>query len=208
VCERLGAPQLSVSALANIERGQTAESKRRRRDVSVDELMVLAKALDTAPLLLLFPVGTETAIEYLPGQAVSPWDAAKWFSGEGYDSADVATFWAIPLYLFRQHDRAIAQYFGALAMINMTQVAPGSSSETQLRDAAARALGELRRVRLEIRGHSLTPPPLSDDLKYIDGYTDAMTLIERGMHDGSLSPPFRIRDVSDPAGWVPPTDST
>lgn len=202
-CERLGAPQLSLSALANIERGQTSESKRRRRDVSVDELMVLAKALDVAPLLLLFPVGAEDAIEYLPGQVVSPWDAAKWFSGEAYDSADVDTYWAIPLHLFRQHDRVLAEYFAALAMIEMIQVAPGSTSESQLKDAAENALAALRRVRAEIRGHSLTPPPVAENLKYIDGYTDAMTLIEHGMRSPRPSPPFRIRDTSDPAGWVP-----
>jgi len=79
-CARLGAPHMTMSTIANIERGLT--SKRRRRDVSVDELMVLAAALGVAPMLLVVPLGTGDPVEYVPGVALSPADAARWFVGD------------------------------------------------------------------------------------------------------------------------------
>src|SRR5207248_3030659 len=93
-------------AISKIENGE--------RGVSVDELFVLAKALGTAPLLLLFPVGAERVIQYLPGRVVDVWSGARWFSGEAYESEDVATHWAIPLYLFRKHDRLLDEYRGII----------------------------------------------------------------------------------------------
>lgn len=51
-CERLGAPQLTVSSLGNIERGQDPDAKRSPRRVGVAELAVLAAALHVAPIAL------------------------------------------------------------------------------------------------------------------------------------------------------------
>lgn len=46
------------------------------------ELLVLAKALDVPPALLLFPIGVADDIEVLPGQVAQPWQAYKWFIGD------------------------------------------------------------------------------------------------------------------------------
>ncbi len=56
-CERLGAPELTAAVIANIEHGRPDQQGRRRREVSVDELLVLAYALAIPPLLLLVPLG-------------------------------------------------------------------------------------------------------------------------------------------------------
>jgi transcriptional regulator with XRE-family HTH domain len=45
-CARVGASQLTASVIANIESGRRDQQGRRRRDVTVDELLHLAAALD------------------------------------------------------------------------------------------------------------------------------------------------------------------
>jgi transcriptional regulator with XRE-family HTH domain len=44
-CVQVGAPHLTASVLANIESGRRDQQGRRRRDVTVDELLQLAAAL-------------------------------------------------------------------------------------------------------------------------------------------------------------------
>ena len=53
-CAELGAPGLTVQALYKLE-GQRESASRHPRRVSVDELLVLALALDVAPVHLLVP---------------------------------------------------------------------------------------------------------------------------------------------------------
>lgn len=167
-CDALGAPQLSMSALANIERGQTGQSKRRRRDVSVDELTVLAKALQVPPLLLLFPVGSVDAVSILPTQTLDTWRAAQWFTGEGYMAEDQATHYAVPLYLFRQHDRFIGDYLNLLTDRLFPPTGPDDLDEGKRQKRADYALSRLRDVRAEMRRHGLTPPALAEDLRHVD----------------------------------------
>lgn len=47
-CAALGWPALTEGALGNIETGRRGEDGQRRREVTVDELFVLAEALDVA----------------------------------------------------------------------------------------------------------------------------------------------------------------
>jgi transcriptional regulator with XRE-family HTH domain len=54
-CATTGSQQLSESVIANIESGRRDESGRRRRDVTVDDAVGFAKALDV-PLIHLLPV--------------------------------------------------------------------------------------------------------------------------------------------------------
>ncbi|MEV6986538.1 hypothetical protein AB0M95_35515 [Sphaerisporangium sp. NPDC051017] len=56
-CAKLGADQLTFAALTNIETGRRDASGRRRRDVTIDELEVIAHALAVPMLLLVFPLG-------------------------------------------------------------------------------------------------------------------------------------------------------
>lgn len=48
-CTRIGHPELTESVIANIESGRRDEHGRRRREVSVDELLAFAEALGVAP---------------------------------------------------------------------------------------------------------------------------------------------------------------
>jgi transcriptional regulator with XRE-family HTH domain len=80
-CSELGLP-LSTAALGNIETGRRGEDGRRRRDVTVDELLALAVALDVTPATLLVDLD---APEYAvtPGLVVTPVDALVWLWGYG-----------------------------------------------------------------------------------------------------------------------------
>ncbi len=63
------------SVLANLESG-------RRETVSVAEVLVLAAALNVAPIELMCPVGFDKQTEMLPGRMMDPLDAMRWFTGE------------------------------------------------------------------------------------------------------------------------------
>ncbi|MEU3452270.1 helix-turn-helix transcriptional regulator [Micromonospora sp. NPDC006766] len=53
-CAALGSPDITEAALANIETGRRDADGQRRRDLTVDELIVLADALEVDPSQLLF----------------------------------------------------------------------------------------------------------------------------------------------------------
>jgi transcriptional regulator with XRE-family HTH domain len=68
-CAEAGLPGLNRAVLANLESG-------RRQDVSVEELMVLAMVLDTAPVYLLVPsdkdMRTRLARDWVRGHVALP----------------------------------------------------------------------------------------------------------------------------------------
>lgn len=80
-CLELGMPSLTRSVLADLENG-------RRLWVGVAEVMVLARALSTAPIALIYPAPLTEMVEVLPNAPRAPKTVAmEWFSGE------VATPW-------------------------------------------------------------------------------------------------------------------
>ncbi|BBX00467.1 hypothetical protein MMOR_14030 [Mycolicibacterium moriokaense] len=66
--------RVSRSVIADLENG-------RRKYLAVHELVVLAKALDVAPLQLLYGQDNALTIEYLPGDEVTRLSAVQNFSG-------------------------------------------------------------------------------------------------------------------------------
>ena len=73
-CAELGLP-IGRVAITKLENGI-------REKVSVAELLVLAAALEVPPVLLIFPVGREKAVEVLPARPLDPWHATLWLSGD------------------------------------------------------------------------------------------------------------------------------
>jgi len=74
----LGATQLTPAVIANIETGRRDDRGRRRREITIDELLVFAYAL-AAPLpVLLLPVGDEDAANITPNTQVSIEAALRW----------------------------------------------------------------------------------------------------------------------------------
>lgn len=80
-CAALGAPHITAPVLMNIESGRRDASGRRRRAVTVDELLVLAYALEASPIPMLLP---ELNVRYpITDETVSParW-VFEWILGE------------------------------------------------------------------------------------------------------------------------------
>lgn len=74
-CAELGVPDLERNVIANLENG-------RRRAVSVDELLALAVALDTSPVVLMFDFGVHDPAAVTPTVEAHPHLVWKWFRGE------------------------------------------------------------------------------------------------------------------------------
>lgn len=168
-CAGLGAPQLSFSALANIERGATAESKRKPRDVSLEELLIIARALGIAPALLMFPVGEQDEIQVLPGVAASPWDALQWFAGYNVASGqpEFAETWRVPLFLYRKHELLRDERILAITSFDGLEDIPEDVIQHGKAEAD-RLWSEIKDVRADMRRHGLTPPAAEGDIEGID----------------------------------------
>lgn len=68
--------RVSRAVISDLETG-------RRRYITTSELLVLAAALDTSPVTLMYPGPYQDQVEILPGLDGTQFDAAQWFSGEG-----------------------------------------------------------------------------------------------------------------------------
>ncbi len=181
------------SRISDLERGD------RGGVLDVAELVVLARALDVAPLELVFPLGREAMTEVLPGTPVPTWLAAKWFTNEGpfpqalHDggwgaSTEDLTAWkaGAPL-LFRKLDTLYAEW------------AEARREAMDARDAAATAETEKDRER------AFLLLQLRDDLlrRTEDNIRSHREFIRlRGLDPGEVSPEFAHLD--DPA--VEPAD--
>lgn len=71
--EQLGL-KMTRQAISDLENG-------RRRYVTTAELIVLAAALNTSPVALVYPGPYQSPVEILPGRNAGEFNAAEWFSG-------------------------------------------------------------------------------------------------------------------------------
>lgn len=151
-CERLGAPQLTAASLANIERGQDETAKRAGRRVLVEELTVLARALQVPPIMLLFPLGLEQTTKPLPKDEQSTWAAVQWFMGAAAypDDPDLAAWRqaAAPLDLYDSHSRWVTEW--------QAHQATGDVRQAQL------ALAQIHLTRRSMSQLGLLLPPLPE----------------------------------------------
>jgi len=147
------------------------ESGRRSR-VEVAELLILARALETVPLRLLYPDLPNGAVEALPATNTSSWSAAKWFGGEDTLQAEVEVDGVVEvtvadgtshqiadsptrgLYLLRVHDDLVARCLRVRE--NATEEPSGSS------EGGTEA--ELRTIRMEMAARGFDRPALPRDL--------------------------------------------
>ena len=80
--EKAGADQLTANAIENIEHGRRDKDRRRRRMITVDELLVFAVALDVAPVHLLVPTEDDEApYRITPKNGVRRGRARAWIRG-------------------------------------------------------------------------------------------------------------------------------
>ncbi|WP_335970934.1 helix-turn-helix domain-containing protein [Streptomyces sp. CA2R106] len=165
-CEEIGYP-IPRNVLANMESG-------RRTMIPVPDVMVLAEALHTHPICLLFPIGYTATAPMLPDRdRVDTWTALSWFTGE-LDSGNEEL-----LRIYRLHHAALdsAERARAKALHHRRQAAatqdPGERAEAlrsaeQYERRAADDHAYLGRLRTVLREDALLPPFLPPELAFID----------------------------------------
>ncbi|MEU4210011.1 helix-turn-helix transcriptional regulator [Streptomyces sp. NPDC026206] len=71
-CRLIGAPGLTASVIANIESGRPDLNGRRRRQVTLEEWLILAQALHVAPIHLVVPIDDDHARYELTPETPTP----------------------------------------------------------------------------------------------------------------------------------------
>ena len=167
-CAGLGYPT-PRNVIANMESG-------RRSSLPLVEVMVLAGALRTYPVCLLYPLGHVEKVQRLPLEDPVPtWDAMHWFTGDsddfGVEDAMLRNFRA-----HAAHQRAaLAALAGERRERWRAEIAatPAEREEAlcaraDYADRAAHAKHRLRSARAFIREDGGTPPHLPPELADVD----------------------------------------
>ncbi|MFQ6148584.1 transcriptional regulator [Streptomyces seoulensis] len=167
-CEQLGHP-IPRNVIANMESG-------RRANLPLVEVMVLAAALETYPVCLVFPVGYVEETQELPFQHLVPtWDALRRFTGEedvfGYDAGLVPDFEAhaslvsTALAALEEEERA---RFETKTATSRTQQDEAERQRAKYADQAISAKYRLRHLRRNLREEGAIPPHLPPALGDVD----------------------------------------
>ncbi|MFC4033694.1 helix-turn-helix domain-containing protein [Streptomyces polygonati] len=165
-CEQIGYP-VPRNVIANMESG-------RRTTLPLPDVMVLAEALDTNPICLLYPVGYAETAPMLPDRdPVNTWTVLSWFTGEQNTGNGDA------LSLYRLHQAVVesAQRATGRAQDHRRQAAdardPGERAEAlrsaeQYEQRAHDDHAYLGRIRAALREDALLLPQLPLGLDSID----------------------------------------
>jgi transcriptional regulator with XRE-family HTH domain len=152
-CRDLGLP-LDRNVIAKLENGH-------RQSVTVDEVYVLAAALDVPPVQLLAGVGDEETAEILPGRHVPAFRGVQWFTGEGPmpepgDDPGMVTIArahssgaALPLALYRRADRAFVAEMQATSRARVMEESAAAEDDEGLRAGLASRADYWRRAAEE-----------------------------------------------------------
>ncbi|TQE25333.1 XRE family transcriptional regulator [Streptomyces ipomoeae] len=167
-CEQLGHP-IPRNVIANMESG-------RRANLPLVDVMVLAAALETYPVCLIFPVGYVDETQELPFQDLIPtWDALRRFTGEQevpmYDAGLVpdferhASLVQTALAALDEEERA---RFVAKTATSRARQEEAERKRTEYADQAISAKYSLRHLRRDLREEGATPPDLPPALGDVD----------------------------------------
>ena len=75
-CAEAGAPHITPTVITNLE-----TRRRKTREITVDEVLVLAHVLGVPPLQLIVPAGSGEELEVVPGVHLDDLAAADWIAG-------------------------------------------------------------------------------------------------------------------------------
>lgn len=126
---------MTAAVVANIETGRRSDDGARRRRVSVEELMVLAFALDVSPMVLLLPIDEPVTakVAITATASTSLMEARFWIRGQApLRGQDAQTFYTeIPhdeyirgLRLRQRHARTKAERAQVEAELAALEAAP------------------------------------------------------------------------------------
>jgi transcriptional regulator with XRE-family HTH domain len=80
--ERAGLSAVKLAEATGIHRVAIGNIEKGEREVTLVELVVLARALGATPVQLVYPGVPDRLVEVLPGVEAKAIDAVMWFSGE------------------------------------------------------------------------------------------------------------------------------
>ncbi|MFD5874069.1 MULTISPECIES: hypothetical protein [Streptomyces] len=199
-CARLGRPDITYAVIVTIETGRTGGEGKKRRPVTVDELLVFGLALATPPLLLLLPLGSEQTVPTVPAaDPRDPYTVWQWMTGEATPTLDGpldgryvpdsrpiasngqtwAAAWgtaAYPVSLYPEFARRRETAHKA-----RLRAALDPSAQTEYvghLDELAHIVNDMHRASLTVPD---LPPELAEDLKRLDLLTDPNQINPRGM---------------------------
>ncbi|MEU1020737.1 helix-turn-helix transcriptional regulator [Streptomyces sp. NPDC005904] len=167
-CEEIGHP-IPRNVIANMESG-------RRANLPLVDVIVLARALHTNPICLIYPIGYIAEVQRLPYEhRTAPWEAMVWFTAQ--DGGSLAD--RDMLRYQREHIQALSEAQAAMASESYAQYAvQHATSATEqaeaLRDQAAcleridKAKQRLRVARSFIRRDRGLLPYLPPELADVD----------------------------------------
>lgn len=172
-CADRGLTEFTEHSMKNLESG-------RKASITVADFVVLADVLGVPPVTLLFPLGASAIVEVLPGQEVSAWDALAWFTGETPLDEPAAEGTARDvLDRFRHHGDLVGAATSSYALARERRRTASTTLDRARRATLLqRAEGyeehafedcqELRGFRGRMRERGLVPPPLPDELAFVD----------------------------------------
>jgi 8-oxo-dGTP pyrophosphatase MutT (NUDIX family)/transcriptional regulator with XRE-family HTH domain len=157
-CAEIGAPELSVSVIANIETGRRDKDGHRRRDVTIDEVLSLAYALDAPPVLLCMPYNGWDHLRITSRIEAPAVKALDWITGDELPGpfSDVARWMSarLPLTLYRQFRAAVAKVNAWLASHDLE-----TPEGLQLEDSPLTDLADALNAMI---GAGVSPPALPE----------------------------------------------
>lgn len=168
-CAEIGHP-IPRNVIANMESG-------RRSTLPLVDVMVLAKALRTYPICLVYPVGYVDRVQRLPLQDSQPtWDAMRWFTGDVVDDLGAEVDMLRNFRAHASHQRAaLAALKGEKHERWKAETAPNPadreealSAQADYAERAVQAKYRLRSARAFIREDGGTPPDLPTELADVD----------------------------------------
>ena len=163
-CAAIGAPQITHTVITNLETGRPGPDGRRRRDVTVDELLVLAAALDVPPPYLLAPLTGDGILAITPSLEVDGLGASRWLCGEKIPVAFGAPARAGTFFRRAQRPLDVLQraWMAADALSLLREAGKKDMQDYRM------MLSDLARHLDELDGLAVPPPPLphwlTDDL--------------------------------------------
>ncbi|NGO70725.1 helix-turn-helix transcriptional regulator [Streptomyces boncukensis] len=167
-CEELGHP-VPRNVIANMESG-------RRASLPLVDVMVLAAALETYPICLIFPVGYVEETQELPFEELVPtWQALRHFTGDeevlGYDAGLLSEFeqhTSLVQTALAAHQEEGRAWFEARTATNRARKEEAERRHTEYADQAIHAKYNLRHLRRGIREEGANPPDLPLGLEDVD----------------------------------------
>jgi hypothetical protein len=154
---------MSRATIAKIESGGT-----RARNVSLEDVLVLAAALDTSPAVLFLPIGFEDSVWITPSLGVHPHHAMQWIEGVEPLSNRNIPVWrksVEPLRLHRGLRALQSRVASTRSHLQTAQYVGDSDRIKQARSKYAEALEEIAEYMQEMEQRGVRPVELHEDVR-------------------------------------------